>query len=592
MPLTVPGAASTLKPPPFMDEPKMGLVSTSTVVMFDAAAHFGCNRTHHGNSSQSELSYATCRNKIAAIHATAACSGLSTADSSIACDPRAPSVSLPDATFVPFHLDGALFTREAFWALPATLAADSTESLMWSLVVQRLVWLSGNQVVVRRCRSSLNASARSKLVSSMTRLNEWNCEASTIQQCIVDLVLDNSAMLKDPVTSDYSHWIYALTKIGYTFPTLQMPVKKECNTALFHAVDYAMPLLSRHLSSENFPPINNLASIDDVYKDTCSGLNKNITSYMHVHFSQPWIQFDDILLMVVFNNPHYEVIPYIETLYRPFFPNILYCGPSDIDTKRYPGLSKFAFSFISYGLKRDHTPGAFNYRCTAMALQMGYEVEGVLAAADDLLILVPTLSHLIRNAVLFQPLNVTHICDISRLLECKHDKCNVPATWFWWKPYKAQTTAALKEIENGKNSSAIIRTCYERLLSGNGAANRANAAFSDMFYIPSKLSQAYVELADVFLRHDVFLEIAVATIIRCMPESAGIQPLLGEVLWKEQRNDPGRHFNSDIIRGKNFFHPMKWGSLANRAAHNRPTRLFCTKVLPYLHDPLGRLTDY
>ena len=60
-----------------------------------------------------------------------------------------------------------------------------------------------------------------------------------------------------------------------------------------------------------------------------------------------------------------------------------------------------------------------------------------------------------------------------------------------------------------------------------GAADRANAAFSDIYYIPSKLSQEFLEIVYVFLRHKVFLEIGVATTIRCLVAPTNVQPLLG-----------------------------------------------------------------
>ena len=40
-------------------------------------------------------------------------------------------------------------------------------------------------------------------------------------------------------------------------------------------------------------------------------------------YSQPL--FEDRLLVIAFNFPHYAAIPYLESLYRASFPNILYC---------------------------------------------------------------------------------------------------------------------------------------------------------------------------------------------------------------------------------------------------------------------------
>ena len=592
LPLMAASKTTMLVPPKHtaMVGSRVGLVSTTTGHLFDAASHFGCNKTLDRTVTRSKLTYSMCRHRAGAIQTTAACSGLPTPDSVIACDAHAPSVTLPKATFAALQLDGALFTRDAFWALPVEMDAEPDDSLMWSLVVQRLLWLSGNQIVVQRCGTGLIAKTSSRMLSAITSLNKWQCSISNMTKCILDLIAGNFGLLKDQTASSYSYWVDALAKTGYEFPRFSDPFNEACEKVLLHAVDHSVPVVPRHFGKV-FSPVTNLNPIMKLYDKTCRHRNITLPNYIDVNFAQPWTQFDNILLIVIFNNPHYEAIPYIETLYRPFFPNMLYCGPNSIDTEHYPGINNLTFSFVSYGATpKGHVAGAFNYKCTAMALQLGYHVQGYLAVADDLLLLVHTLSDLTTNAVWFIPKKNIRIGEISRLRECRLGMCDFYPHWDWWRDYQTATTNALAEIANRRSSSAILQTCYQRLLSSNGAANRANGGPSDIYYIPSKLSQDFLELVDIFLRHNVFLEIAVPTIIRCLAPAIDVQPLLGEeMLDFKSRIQPWLYFKTKSLGGKSYFHPLKWGFLAQGSTEY--TNLYCSKVLPYLHDHLARVID-
>ncbi|KAI0234505.1 hypothetical protein LSAT2_015218 [Lamellibrachia satsuma] len=225
-----------------------------------------------------------------------------------------------------------------------------------------------------------------------------------------------------------------------------------------------------------------------------------------------------------------------------------------------------------------------------MALQLDYGVQGYLATADDLFLVVHTLSELVRKAVWFWPKENIKIGEISKLRECKLGVCDVVTQWPWWSRYKDATVDALREIANRTNSSVVMRACYQRLLFENGAADRANAAFSDIYYIPRKLSQEFIEIVDVFLRHRVFLEIGVATTIRCLVAPTDVQPLLGDAIWGwATRMHPMVHFNTKSLYEKGYYHPVKWGFLARGSTEY--IQLYCTKVLPYVHDRLARTID-
>ena len=366
---------------------------------------------------------------------------------------------------------------------------------------------------------------------------------------------------------------------------------------MLHAIDHSVPRLDRRLHAELYSPVTNLDKITAVYKETCERRNQTLPNYEHIHFAQPWTQFDDILLVITFNTPHYESIPYVETLYRPFFPNILYCGSSSVNVSQSVGIDNVTFSFISYQNIEGHAPGSFNYKCMLTAMQMGYDVQGVLVASDDLLLLVHRLSDMRRDLVWYVPKIHTLTGDFTNFLQCKYGSCNIKSVWVPWEKYKKVTMAALSEIRDS-NKSATMSACYRRLLSENGSPERANAALADIFYIPRKLWQSYTDFFEVFLRHKVFLEIAVPTIIRCLGANADIdlQPLFGDAKWGKHRDKPWQYFIP--TRWKSFYHPIKWGFIGKTSKGRTDSttiglykNLFCNKIMPYLHDRLATPID-
>ena len=150
--------------------------------------------------------------------------------------------------------------------------------------------------------------------------------------------------------------------------------------------------------------------------------------------------------------------------------------------------------------------------------------------------------------------------------------------------YKKSTTRTLAEIASRRNSSTVMNACYQRLVRENGAAHRANGAFSDIYYIPSNYSQDFIELTELFLHHNVLVEIAVPTIVKCLTPSADVEHLRGDERWGGDKMTPWKFIRSNNLGGKSYSHPVKWGFMA-RGASTQYNQLYCATVLPYLHEP-------
>ena len=174
---------------------------------------------------------------------------------------------------------------------------------MWSLAVQRLLWLSGNQIVVRRCRTGLSATTSRRLLPAINRLDKWLCKAATMKQCILDVVTDNHGLLSDQTALLIGFWVESLSKSGYAFPKFGAQLYEGCETVALHAVDYAVPSLGRHLNAEVYSPVTNLDAIKAVYNNTCRRHDTTLPRYKNVNFVQPWTQFSDVLLVITFFFP-------------------------------------------------------------------------------------------------------------------------------------------------------------------------------------------------------------------------------------------------------------------------------------------------
>ena len=80
----------------------------------------------------------------------------------------------------------------------------------------------------------------------------------------------------------------------------------------------------RHFVVNNTPN-KSLLNMYTVVNETCGKFEINHTRIAVSDLTHPKVVHLDKYLVVDFNFIHYESVPFIEALYRPSFPNILYC---------------------------------------------------------------------------------------------------------------------------------------------------------------------------------------------------------------------------------------------------------------------------
>ena len=306
---------------------------------------------------------------------------------------------------------------------------------------------------------------------------------------------------------------------------------------------------------------------------------------MQYDISLPWTQIEDILLIVVFNSPFYQSFPYVDLLYRSFFPNILYCGPETLNTTKFKQVADYKVSFIKYENYRGYENGAFNYQCFMRAVEMGYKVSGYLVIGDDDLLLLNQVASLPRDKVWAD--DAGYIGDFSQMpaKQCVFDKCERNDTDYWVTKYQDSIVDTLHYLGKHHQHHTALNKCYHGLLKQTGSPRRIKRQISDIFYIPVSMQWDVHAVMQMFLKHKVFLEFAIPTTLLCLSDSSQPVYLSGVKIWgKERRRQIWKFPIDDILPpGYMYFHPAKWSAL--EAGDEDCKSLFCTKAVPLMYDP-------
>ncbi len=501
-----------------------------------------------------------------------------------------------------FHSDGALYMKAGFWALPMPeLESMSNQLQGHNVLIQKLFWLVGDNILL--WHNEFNEDTMRPQVSSqiaidsdkvMNILSKLKCPAGDLdfKSCIFKaLATLRMAGLIDEEYHQYTvSWVHALMYVNHQLPQLiNTNIEKVCTneTVKFHPIDYSKGSVHKKpFSKKYYSPVSNNQTISQLVNKTCSKFS--MPSDVKINLTAPWHQLDNVLLIVTFNNPHYEVIPFLEIMYRPFFPYILYCGPGTPNEHKIPLLKNFTFSFISYGsTPKGNFPGSFNYECTSMAVKSHYSVDGYLVIADDILLSMFRLTELLRHVVWFMPSKEVRIGEVTKLRECRLGMCDFHPRWRWWEDYQSQILAMLRRLKKNQYKSNLIYRCYKQIVMQTGAEMRAHGAYSDIYYLPHRLAADFAQLADMFRQEGVFLEVTVPTILKCLENPEDIQPIPGLIIWDEGRDYPWLYYKPKELKLKSFMHPTKWGYLARGSPDY--AKFFCSQVIPFLHDPYGRI---
>jgi len=396
--------------------------------------------------------------------------------------------------------------------------------------VQWLLWQTGQRLTTylpHRYQQyvSNNVSSSAAVVNSLPQTHQC---PPVFEDCINLLLrrLLSLQLVSSRFVKTVEDWLQDLKQVAYDFPLIGRQADPNCTIP----VTWSPVLASSKSESKRFTAIANVAHSKELHKQLCRTYPADFG--VVVNLTHPWHQFQHLLLVITFNNAHYEVIPYLELLYRSIFPHILYCTPTPLETDSIPALAGYRISHITYTEWPVHrTPGSVSYQCAIQAIRMNFAVDGFLFASDDLIPLPVPLSRLSRDRVWFIPANEIRIGDLETLRECRLGMCDFHPHWGWWADYRMATIEALERMGQLTRSLPVFRQCLDKLRQQNGVGRtqiRVNGAYSDIFHVPLRIAHDFADVAEVFADFGVFLEIAVPTVLQCLEPLEHFQPLQGK----------------------------------------------------------------
>jgi hypothetical protein len=395
--------------------------NNSDEVNFDTLTHFGCHHGNKGDVPEPSFTYTLCTLDYPAI-ITPLVTRHTAVNETLVCDRRAPMATAHKGTYVDLDLQGSLFFKEAFWALPLSVTMATG---LWESVVQWVLWRQGAHVGVWSGKDTLTATPRPSTAANVDpdfiyKLSAVQCLSDaewSASLCVnkVLVSLNSYGILQAQDTVLLRKWFLRVTKsvpydlTGEVAQTQCLPsmVKyqpinakhREDATSVKTRIQLGKKMCTPHLEKESLNNIFNL-------------INNNNR------------KFDDMLLIVVFNNAFYSTIPYIELLIRAFWPNILYCGPDTMT-------SSARVSYVSFGANLPgYRRGSFNYRCVVHAYSMyPYMPGGYFITNDDILLLPHLISPLPLDSVWFVQHRV--VMDFDRKCPFRDGKCDTKMYYSW-----------------------------------------------------------------------------------------------------------------------------------------------------------------
>ena len=269
-------------------------------------------------------------------------------------------------------------------------------------------------------------------------------------------------------------------------------------------------------------------------------------------------EFSNVVLVIVFNFPHYSNIPDLTALYKNAFPTIMFCGPENA-TGRHTVEAL------------DIHKGYFGYMCMSRAMQKHPGYSGYLLIADDLMLKYWNLVGLNRDQIWEGP-------KVPKGINIQNQ------TWNWWNTEWGREACqkALNGTKTSNESNPDVRLSekinnhtnehtYQSTMvwnmtkaidvlkkNGNGRVY-CHRGRSDVFYSPRRFSDAFTKLSDIFYKHRTFLEITVPTIFRLIDFQENFEYIPGIYIQGslvETAEGKTKHFWEEYKKLA-FVHPFK-----------------------------------
>ncbi|ESP00554.1 hypothetical protein LOTGIDRAFT_157830 [Lottia gigantea] len=496
-------------------------------------------------------------------------------------DERTPPVVIPKGVMAPYNSKNTLFLADAFWALllPVT-SFESNRDIARSYWGQRLLWEIGGTVGFfppnMFHQHAVNGEWKSGFFKSsrlVEYLLKWKCpESFQFVKCVEKLSED---LMEERLWSkeDYilvKNWLIDLKTIGYKFPDRSQFTTVEKND---RNVVFSPSVISEESAySSKWKQVIAITNHckDKAYQVTSSSMRAEPLS--------------DILLIVVFNTPYYNNIPHINLIYSVTFDHIVYCGD---DFKKFQKTSKSfpkSVTFIAQSVDNGYSVE----KCISVAMKLNHKVTGYLLIGDDTLLNSWNIRKFPKDKPWFHGF-------VPMFRDRNHP-------WHWWQtgvgrqPFNKAWAKLTHISTNGSITELTIVKNYMQILKNNtGSDLGVYHCPSDIVYIPYKYRDTYILINDVYSQFNIFLEIAIPTVIAGLCPLNQIVELKGQYLWYDgKRNKIPQYFKKDEV----FIHPVKLSQIQTSLKPFFCQTLFpllvsghknSTKIVPYITGPVQQI---
>ena len=221
--------------------------------------------------------------------------------------------------------------------------------------------------------------------------------------------------------------------------------------------------------------------------------------------------------------------------------------------------------------------GLFGYECLAEVIRSHHNFDGYFYINDDVILNYWNLVE--RNFDFDFIWHSNNQYGYANLNE------SIPTAWYWWvSPYGFNNTKhAVQEIHTLGKRFKIYQQLFQMFVKNGNNLSLVHSGRSDILYIPQKFAMKFQELSRIFYRHQVFLEIAIPTMLRFLTKSNELKVLNGHYIPGDVRKNDQRVIDSRIFwmlyLSKPyiwFIHPFK---LHHKNQHNRDLNLLLLKHL-------------
>ncbi|XP_067659351.1 uncharacterized protein [Haliotis asinina] len=489
-------------------------------------------------------------------------------------DTMAPPAFVPPGRFS-VVTSNTLFGRQAFWVMLLPSSGDSVlDSVIRGYLSQRLLWETNDAVghmgvtADRNYSTHLNLKDNDILLSNkvdrlVKALGKWTCDNSNpLQECLKNLVrhLVRKDILADDNVASLESWLQDLNNMNVLPESKRIHFNKQYSRDQNCTKTHVTPSQHSH-KIYNLTSMSVVAKLPWDNKPFCPQADE-VREALRSRSPAKYL-FTDVLLIVEVNYPQlYSATRTVEPLYRRYFPNILFCGPS---MESFLVHSSDAWSHVEGITEGWH----YMYDCIAYAMKMNYRAKGFLHIGDDTFLQIWNLHKLPRDHVWFNK-------DIQAF-----NRSVLNSPWRWWKEMEGrrnyeQVLQELKDIsQRGTKGADLANRFYTMYVRNRKTLDLMFGSTCDFYYVPNRLKEMFVFLISLLKKYKVIIEVGVATVLQGMDKRENIEYVPGKLIFGDDRNRVQELFISDDY----FFHPMKFGRWM-KTVDGRT--FFCEKLLPLL----------